>query len=48
VGLADDDPRVAHHINRNKNDNRPENLEVLYHWEHMLRHTTDSGVRVPK
>lgn len=29
---------VVHHINRNKRDNRPENLEVLTRREHMLEH----------
>jgi hypothetical protein len=31
----------VHHINGIKNDNRPENLEVLSNAEHHIRHTTN-------
>lgn len=32
---------VVHHINGNKKDNRPENLEVMLKGEHMSMHSTE-------
>lgn len=40
--LTDPDDHV-HHINHDKQDNRPENLEALSAAEHALRHATESG-----
>lgn len=37
--LADDE--VVHHINRDKTDNRPENLEVLSRQEHAALHAAE-------
>jgi hypothetical protein len=31
---------AVHHINKNKKDNRPENLQVMLHTEHTILHHT--------
>lgn len=36
--MGDDRNEVVHHKNEKKNDNRPENLEVMTHKEHMELH----------
>lgn len=32
------DSEIVHHINRNKSDNRPENLQLMTQGEHMKLH----------
>jgi len=42
------DDEHVHHINEDKSDNRPENLEIVTFAEHRLRHrTADRGLRLP-
>jgi endogenous inhibitor of DNA gyrase (YacG/DUF329 family) len=37
---------IVHHKNRQKDDNRLENLEVLTHEEHMAEHASDSWTEI--
>lgn len=39
---------VVHHKNRNRSDNRPENLEVMTASEHALEHVNDHRVTVSR
>lgn len=42
-----EDRRHVHHVNRNKTDNRPENLRVVTHAEHGTHHRTIEWDRAP-
>lgn len=41
VGRALTSDEVVHHINGDKRDNRPENLQLMSRSEHMLEHMED-------
>ena len=37
-----------HHVNGDKTDNQPENIEVVTHWQHRMRHRhSNSNRRTP-
>ena len=38
IGLEPGDPRIVHHVNGDKHDNRPENLEIMERDEHTTHH----------
>lgn len=42
LGLGEKDPRHVHHINKNRGDNRPENLLVIEPSEHRKIHGSRS------
>ena len=41
------DGHIVHHINENRLDNRPENLEVLAHRDHTRHHAIQNHQKVP-